>query len=523
MIFIVPLLILEKRMMKSSWLNRDRITGLAIALILLIGYAYVFPRWADPNVNSRMDMIAAVVDRGTLQIDAYVQNTVDFAKIGNHYYSDKPPGPAFLGIPIYAGLKLLLEAPLVNQVVEKLSTDQAFQATLRAGGSGVYLDKVRFAIAQVVLTWLLAVLPTIFLVLLMYKLLRKMGTGVGTSAFTVLAYGLLTPAFAYADAYYSHQLSAALLFAAFYLAYDKQKVARPGVLAGIGFLLGYAVIGEYPVVLIAGILFLYTLFRLKQLGIWRKIIWVILPGLVIMAGWMVYNTAVFGGPLHIGYDYSTDWAVQHHTGFMSLTMPHLDAAWGITFGVFRGLFVLSPILLLALPGFFAWWKQRVQRPEWWVAIAIVISMYVFNASSIMWWGGFAIGPRYILAAFPFLALALAFAVSRWSRNLWFKALASILCLWSLVATWGLTLAGQAFPSDVIQNPLLEYALPNWLAGDIARNAGTILGLQGPASLLPMIVAIFAILFVWWLGVMRVQRAEPATAPLLGTKQAGNAE
>jgi hypothetical protein len=71
-----------------------------LLFLLLIGvYAYTFPRWADPNQNSRLNMVVAVVEDGTFRIDPYVSNTVDYAKVGDHYYSDKAPGAAFLGIP----------------------------------------------------------------------------------------------------------------------------------------------------------------------------------------------------------------------------------------------------------------------------------------------------------------------------------------------------------------------------------------------------------------------------------------
>jgi len=90
----------------------ERLTAVLLFLVLLITYVYVFPRWADPNQNSRLDMVAAVVDDGTFQIDKYVTNTVDYAKVGEHYYSDKAPGVAFIGIPVYAGLKLVLNLPI---------------------------------------------------------------------------------------------------------------------------------------------------------------------------------------------------------------------------------------------------------------------------------------------------------------------------------------------------------------------------------------------------------------------------
>ena len=116
----------------------------------------------------------------------------------------------------------------------------------------------------------------------------------------------------------------------------------------VGLLLGYSVITEYPSVLIVGVLFLYALQRLQDR---RRIAWVVLAGALIAVGWMFYNNAIFGSPLSLGYSHSELWTDQHESGFMSLTRPHWDALWGITFSAFRGLFVLSPLLLLAWPGF----------------------------------------------------------------------------------------------------------------------------------------------------------------------------
>lgn len=483
--------------------NINRINQIALALVLLVSYVYTFPRWADQSMNSRLDSIVAVVDDGTFQIDQYVQNTVDYAKIGNHYYSDKPPGTAFLGIPVYAVLKQILRAPVVDGLVSRLSSNPAFASTLNPDGTGISPEKVRFALAYVVLSLLLGSIPTVVLALLMYRLLRKLNLKPTASALAVLGYGLLTPVFAYANTFYNHQLSAALLFAAFYLAFDQEKLVQPGRLLAIGFLLAYAVINEYPVVLVSGILFLYTAYQLYKSGRLPKLGWSMLAGLLVLIGWMIYNTAIFGGPLKIGYEYSTDWTVQHHTGFMSLTYPHPEAMWGITFGAFRGLFFLSPLLLLAFPGTVIWWRRHTYRPEWWVSVGIILAMYAFNSSSVMWWGGFAIGPRYMLASFPFIALAMAYAMDEWGKKVWFAILSSVLAIWSLVATWGMSLAGQSFPSDTIPNPLIQYALPNWLSGNIARNLGTILHLPSISSLFPLGALWIVIGLAWWAALNRM--------------------
>lgn len=474
---------------------RSLLNEITIAVLLLACYGYFFPRWADPNQNSRLDMIVAVVDDGTLMIDKYVANTVDYAKVGEHYYSDKPPGSAFLGIPVYAGLKLMLDSPLLDRVVDKLANNQAFQATLKAEGSGVYTDKVRFAIAQVALTLFIPVLASVILALMLYRILLDFQIDPNLNLLMVLCYGVFTPVAAYAGAYYSHQLSATFLVAAFLLV-KTDKAPSAGRLLLAGFCMGFAVVCEYSVLLVAGVLFAYTVYRMVKMGVWPRILWVMASAAAVGACLAVYNTAVFGGPFNLGYEYSELWSVQHQTGFMSLTMPSLDAIWGITFSPYRGLFSLSPVLLFCLPGFYYWWKSRQFRAEFWAAVASVAAMFFFNASSAMWWGGFAVGPRYFLPALPFVIMAAAFAVQRWHSRIWFKVLFVGLSIWSVIATWGLTIAGQAFPSDQIRNPFVEYAIPNWIAGNIARNYGTVLGLNGIASLLPLVVLILIVLVGW---------------------------
>lgn len=481
---------------KLHWLDHESLNQVTLFLILLVCYTYIFPRWADPNQNSRLDMIVAVVDDGTFQIDNYVHNTVDYAKIGEHYYSDKAPGAAFLGIPIYAGLKLVLDAPMLDHLMVKLTNSEAFKGTLREDGSGILRQKIHFALAQVIVTFVVAALPSALLGVLMYHVLARFTSKTWPRIAIVLGYGLLTPAFAYAGAFYGHQLSAALLFGAFYLAFTCRPSLSTKSLLTIGLLLGYSVVTEYPTILMGGILYLYTFFILYRAGQWPRIGWVTLTGGIIAAGWMVYNTMIFGGPLTLGYSHSELWQNQHHTGFMSLNLPHWEAIWGITFGLFRGLFVLSPFLLLSIPGFVLWWRSGEHRPEFWTAISSVLTIFLFNASSTMWWGGFAIGPRYLLPMLPFLALPILFVFRKWSGSAWLWLTLSILLSWSFIATWGLTLAEQAFPPDTTQNPLLEYAWPNWQNGNIARNIGSVLGFPHFWSLLPLFIMLLLICTGW---------------------------
>src|ERR1700745_2124466 len=72
--------------------------GLAIFLSFI--YFYEGGGW---NQNSRFDLLRAIVERHTLQIDAYHENTQDKAHFRGHYYSDKAPGLVFLAVPFALG------------------------------------------------------------------------------------------------------------------------------------------------------------------------------------------------------------------------------------------------------------------------------------------------------------------------------------------------------------------------------------------------------------------------------------
>ncbi|BAM00823.1 hypothetical protein [Caldilinea aerophila] len=489
--------------LRNASFSLERLHALAIAALVLLCSVYFFPRWADPNQNSRLDMIFAVVEDGTFQIDKYAANTVDYAKVGEHYYSDKAPGAAFLGIPLYAGLRPLLETPLIEALTKRLESHAAFASTLRAEGSGVSAQKVRFAIVQVYVSFFVSALPTAALAALLFLWLRVVTPQAWLRAVIALGYGLATPAFAYANAFYGHQLAAFLLFLAFYLL--TRAPARIGAMRAllVGLVLGYAFITEYPVALMVapiGLYGLYLFWKRRQPMLW---LWFIAGGAAVAAGWMAYNTVIFGGPLELGYSRSELWTEQHHTGFMSLTAPTLDAVWGVTFSPFRGLFLLSPWLLWALPGFVLWWRNRTLAVEWWVTLVVVVSMFLFNFSSSMWWGGFAVGPRYLLPMLPFLTLPIAFVLVAWGERLWLRTSMALSLLWSFMAVWSMTLAEQAFPSDTLRNPWVEHVLPNWVAGNIARNVGTVLGLEGVWSLAPLLVMLVLGTVAWrWLAMRR---------------------
>lgn len=484
----------EKNNRSEKWI------AVLIFLILLSCYAYFFPRWASWNQNSRLDLVMAIVDQGTVSIDDYYQNTGDYAVYEGHHYSTKAPGSALLGVPVYWGFRQVLDGPLLTSLLNRLSSSQAVAGTLQEGGTGLLPEKLYFALALYVVTFATVAVPSALLGVVLYLFTGYYSSSSVHRAWVTLTYGLATSVFPYSGSYFGHQIVAALLFLSFYLIFLVVRQAiKPTILPLVGFLMGYAVITEYPTVLIAAAIFLYAFFRLPK-KTWAA--WLILGGILPGVIWMIYNYQIYHKPIGFGYLYAPLYTDKNNVGFFSLVSPHFEALWGITFGSYRGLFCLSPVMLLAIPGFYFFGRDREHRPEFLVCLWATISFFLFNGSSVMWEGGYAVGPRYVLPMMPFMALALTFFTKHWGRYRWARIAMGFLTLWSVLFVWAETIGGQSFP-DWTGNPLFNYSLPRLLRGDIARNWGTIAGLSGWASLLPLAVILGILL--WRLASPYVER------------------
>lgn len=480
-----------------------------IVFLLFFSYAYVLPRWSDWNQNSRLNLVLAVVDDSTPKIDRYVANTGDYALYNGHAYTDKPPGLSFLGIPIYAAIRPLLDAPPVQAQFERIGS--RFEETLNPDSSGLRADKIRFALVQYLLTLIVVALPAALFGGFFFLVLQRLGVAPAPASIGALGYGLATSAAPYAGNFYAHQLVAVLLFTAFALAWSPPARWAPWASGAlVGLLLGWAVISEYPAAPAAAMIGLYALYRRGWRWLPAMAAGGALPGALLIS----YDLAAFGTPWPIGYAYSALWQEQHHTGFMSLTAPQWEAIWGLTFSEFRGLFFRAPWLLLALPAYWIGWRWREQRAEWWVLVLVPLAFLLFYGSSIMWWGGFAAGPRYIVPLIPFLALPAALLIGHcWGRIGWRLGTLGLLSV-SFVLIWMEATATQLFPSDAIKSTWREYVIPAWQQGDIARNVGMVLQLEGTASLLPLLAVLVAGIIILLRPLEATERtaARPAATP-----------
>src|ERR1700681_3699984 len=98
---------------QSSCDPSHRKAAVLLGFVIFFSFIY-FYEGGGWNQNSRFDLLRAIVERHTLQIDAYHENTQDKAHFRGHYYSDKAPGLVFLAVPFAAMARAALRASGIN-------------------------------------------------------------------------------------------------------------------------------------------------------------------------------------------------------------------------------------------------------------------------------------------------------------------------------------------------------------------------------------------------------------------------
>lgn len=384
----------------------ERRVAIIVASIAFGAYAFFFGG-SGFNQNAHFDQARAIVERRTLAIDAYAGNTADLSESGGRLYPNKAPGTSFLAAIPYAVLYPIERAAGADVNALPVVTLNLYLVTVAVcGGLGALMAFLVFGEA------------------------RARGASMRRAIAIALITALGTPLFAYSTMLFLHVPSAAFLL----LAFLARRPLAAGLAAGAAGLTNYLCI---PAVLIIGIA------RSKN-----RLLYVAggVPAALLL-GW--YHWAAFGNPFQLPIETENPAFLDQKAFLGIMNLPQLDALWGVTFSPYRGLFFLSPVLLLAF--------KRMEK----TTIAIAAFFLLFNASFNGWHGGYAIGPRYITPVIPLLALGLVHIRS----NAILGVLASISLTMNFAAT-----AVDPQPPDSVMNPIRDYALPSLVFGEAREGA-----------------------------------------------------
>lgn len=486
--------------------------ALIIGFVAFASYAY-FYSGGGYNQNTRFDFVRAIVERSTLSIDAYHENTGDKAFKDGHYYSDKAPGQPLLAVPV---------AMLAR-------------AVMRAGGANPLSASSLVAIAYICTLFSVA-LPTTLACTCLYWVALRLGASPNGAAFGALGLGLGTPIWAYATLFWAHALAGACLLFAFaaVLMLDPMEAGRE-VLWGfiVGLMAGWATVTEYPAAPASAIVALFAVARVWGSGRPRTVrvaCGVAAGALICILVLMVYLRAAFGSVLHTSYSYYDPNAFPWmNRGFHGLRYPRIDVAFKLLFGLKRGLVIAAPVLIAAPVGLRLLQKGPASRAAGLTAAAIFLYYLLFNASFGEWSAGWSYGPRYMAAGIPLLCVGLAPAWDHFRKNgkIISLALLVVSMLFSLIAV-----STTPQPAYQYRSPMTQLLWPAFWSGNLALNQssmvapfdadaedapgafnlGQLMGLHGLASLLPLL-AIWALASVVWVKTRersekRMQLSEP---------------
>ncbi len=354
----------------------DRRLSVALFVLTFVTYAWFF-NGGGWNQNAQFDLARAVVERQTLHVDGYRVNTGDISWTAGsgewHAYINKPPGVSFLAAipyaPVYA-IESALHVPV----------DSWFWTTVNAW----------------IVTMLTCGVTGALIPVLLFQYGRRTGASPGVAAGVALAIAFGTIAFPFATMLFAHVPAAFFLLLAFVWLDERPLLA--GMAAGIAGLCFYICIPA------AAVLFLGAWVRSH-----RNALRFALGGIPFGILLGIYQQLCFGSPFVTSVETSTGFT-EKGLLFGVFRLPEWQALWGLTFSEYRGLFFVSPVLLLALIG--AGVMVHARRRELLMLVTIVAVFLFAIASFNGWSGGASFGPRYLLPVIPLLAIPMLFVPRR---------------------------------------------------------------------------------------------------------------
>jgi hypothetical protein len=359
-----------------------------VAILSVVAAMAFLVQGPSDNPTSHHALVRSLA-AGTPKIDETMKQvgnvaTQDVSWYDGHWYSNKAPGLAFVTLPAYLALEA---AGLADRPDPSL---------------------VLWALGLVGLA-----IPAALIMLGVRSLGDSLASGLGTPA--AIALGLGTLLLPFATMLFSHLLSTAFAFGAFYVLWrEREGPERLPLLALAGVLCAFAATAEHPTALAGFVLAAYAAARpglLRRFAVFTAGVAVGLVPLVAYAWWAL------GSPFRLPYAYTVyEFGKSGHDVLMNdlpLTFifhwPSLSQT-NLLFFWWWGFVTSAPILLLAGVGVWLLW-QGGRRAEALTIAAIAVGFVLYDAAYYSPYGA-TWAPRYLIPTLPFLAVALAPALRR---------------------------------------------------------------------------------------------------------------
>jgi hypothetical protein len=446
---------------ESEIKKRNFIFCLSFFLANVVLSAYYLDIWPTPNPVSRALPVLTFSQNRTLQIDKYANETIDKSKVGDHFYSDKAPLPTMLLIPVYEFMKL------VHLDRVSATTGKNFPVYIwRPNGlnDGRELTFTEIIPALIAGSFLLGSIPFAGILLLSFSALNKSGWRLSPVWLVMFAfYGSFV--FVYSGTFFNH------VFAGFLLLISYIKLKEGGYLLS-GLFLGLAFLSEYTVFVAAPVWLVLILINHRN---WKHALHFVLGLAPSVIAIMIYNWQIAGSPFTALNAYHAHDNYQKLSRFYGLSLPSLDAIWGLSFSGTMGIFIFAPVLCII--GFL--FIKRILSDRSSVEAVKANSLTWFGilfffaiASFFTWWGGWSYGPRYLAALAVLLIYEGLLFISKTelSKTIFLGVTGyGLLSAWLAKSTLAYMIPDYFLRRDGFDNTLANIVIPEVRAGRFNSN------------------------------------------------------
>jgi hypothetical protein len=428
---------------KSKWI---------LLLAVSFCYLYFFPYFAklnSPAENSRLYMVKAIAEHGTFAINdvfggeyGYV---VDLAKRGDKFYSIKAPGTSFLGVLFF------YPASLIFDMSKRTET---------------YLLRL-----------FTSIIPSLIFLFFFFGFLGRISKNIFNRDLVFIGLALGSMFFTYGILLFGHQQAAIGLAGGFMLFFENKRRDKDSIFYIIlgGLLIAFSVACEYQAFFAAIFLCAYAFVAIKKK---YNVLYFLVGAALPVSLTALYHYHCFGSVFITGQQFAAHRPFLHilNYGFQGLFYFHKAGFLGTFFSSQNGLFFFAPWLVFALPGFYFLFKKENFLAEAVCIVLVIISYFITVSGLYAWKGGWTVGPRYLAAIMPFMALSVLIFLDRMTKYFTYLSWIFVPCLLVSIVTY--SLSSVIFPHfpDSMDNPFYEFLLGLVRLGMYPYNLGRLLGL-----------------------------------------------